>query len=106
MANRRIVERVVRKTRVSREEAERLDEIRRQAMEDFPPLESPPGIPSQIRAAREAKRMTWQAVAKAAGISHPGTVRDIEHGRDAHVSDLEAVARVLGLKLELITADA
>ena len=78
MDSRKIVERVVRKTRVSPEEAERLDEIRRQAMEDFPPLESPPGIPSQIRAAREAKRMTWQAVAKAAGIPHPGTVRDIE----------------------------
>ncbi len=105
MASRKIVERVVRKTRVSLEEAERRDEIRRQAMEDFPPLESPPGIPGQIRAARQAKRLTWQAVAKAAGLSHPGAVRDIEQGRDAHVSDLEAVARVLGLKLELITAD-
>ena len=102
MAHRKIIKCVVRTTRVSQEDADRLDEIRRQAMEDFPPLDSPPGIPTRIRVARQAKRMTWRAVANAAGIPDPSTVRDIEHGRDAHVSDLEAVARVLGLRLELV----
>ena len=102
MAHRKIIKCVVRTTRVSQEDADRLDEIRRQAMEDFPPLESPPGIPTRIRIARQAKRMTWRAVANAAGIPDPSTVRDIEQGRDSHVSDLEAVARVLGLRLELV----
>jgi hypothetical protein len=106
MANRKIVKRVVRTTRVSEEEAQRLNEIRRQAMEDFPPVESPSGIPSRIRAARRAKKLTWHAVAQAAGISDPGAVRDMEQGRDTHVSDLEAVARVLDLRLDLVPVDA
>jgi len=75
-------------------------------MEDFPPLESPPGIPSQIRAARRAKRLTWHAVAEAAGLSSPNVVRDIELGHDTHVSDLEAVARVLDLRLDLVPVEA
>lgn len=105
MANRKIANRIVRNTRVSPDEAKRLDEIRQQAMKDFPPAESPPGIPSQIRAARQSKKMTWRAVAQAAGIPDASTVRDIEHGRLTHVSDLEAVARVLGLRLELVAAE-
>ena len=48
MAHREIVKRVVRTTRVSEEEAQRLNEIRRQAMEDFPPVESPPGINASL----------------------------------------------------------
>ena len=106
MADRKITKRIVRENRVSQEEAQRLNEIRRQVIQDFPPLESPPGIPTQIRSARQAKKMSWQAVAKAAGIPHANTVRDIEHGRDTHVSDLQAVARVLGLRLELVAIEA
>lgn len=106
MAHREIVKRVVRTTRVSEEEAQRLNEIRRQAMEDFPPVESPPGIPSRIRAARRAKKLTWHAVAQAAGLSGPSVVRDIELGHDTHVSDLEAVARVLDLRLDLVPVEA
>jgi len=106
MANREIVKRVVRTTRVNEEEALRLNEIRRQAMEDFPPVESPSGIPSRIRAARRAKKLTWHAVAHAAGISDPSIVRDIELGHDTHVSDLEAVARVLDLRLDLVPVEA
>jgi transcriptional regulator with XRE-family HTH domain len=75
-------------------------------MEDFPPVESPPGISSRIRAARQEKKMSWQAVAEAAGIPEASTVRDIEHGRDTRVSDLEAVARALGLRLELVAVEA
>jgi hypothetical protein len=62
---------------------------------------SPPGIPSQIRAAREARGLTWYAAAKAAGIPNPNTVRDIEYGRDATLASVQALATALGLKLEL-----
>lgn len=109
MAQRKIVKRVTRKGRVSEEESARLNEIRRQAQRDFPPATgkpAPPGIPSQIRAAREAKQLTWYAVAKMAGIPHPSTVRDIERGVDTHVSNLQSVARVLGLELSLVESDA
>jgi transcriptional regulator with XRE-family HTH domain len=82
---------------VSEEEAQRLNEIRQQAMVDFPPMESPPGIPARIRAARRAKKLSWGAVAQAAGLSGPGVVRDLELGLDASISDLEAVARALDL---------
>jgi transcriptional regulator with XRE-family HTH domain len=105
MADRRIIKRVVRTTRVSAEEAERLNEIRRQAMRDIPPVQSPPGIPSRIRAARQAKKLSWKAVAQAAGLSGPSVVRDIELGHDTHVSELVAVARVLDLRLDLVSVE-
>jgi hypothetical protein len=91
------------------EERKRHAEIRERVMKEFPPaesvaerLDSPPGIPAQIRAAREAKGFTWYAVAKLAGIPNSSTVRDIELGRDAQLSNVEAVARALGLRLELV----
>src|SRR5258707_208636 len=90
------------------EERSRHAEIRRQVMEEFPPAEGagpkdcPPGLPTQLRAAREAKGLTWYAVAKLAGIPNPNTVRDIEYGRDAQLSNVQAVAQALGLRLELV----
>lgn len=89
------------------EEKARFAEIRRKVKNEFPPAESSlkpatDGIGAQIRKAREAQKLTWYAVAKAAGIPHPGTVRDLECGRDVHLSNLQAVARVLGLRLELV----
>lgn len=92
------------------EERQRHDEVRAQVMAEFPPAqpthhpEAPPGIPAQIRAAREAQGLTWYALAKRAGIPNPNTVRDIESGRDAKLSNVQAVAAVLGLRLELIEA--
>lgn len=89
-------------------ERKRHAELRERAMKEFPPArargrgESPPGIPEQIRQAREAQGLTWYAVAKRAGIPNSNTVRDIENGRDAQLSNLQAVARVLGLRLELV----
>ena len=50
--------------------------------------------------------MTWYAVAKLAGIPNPNTVRDIEYGRDAQLSNVQAVAKVLGLRLELVEEEA
>ncbi|MBI3462523.1 MAG: helix-turn-helix transcriptional regulator [Planctomycetes bacterium] len=90
------------------EERKRHAEIRERVMQEFPPVagagrkESPPGIPAEIRRAREAKGLTWYAVAKLAGIPNPNTVRDMEYGRDAQLSNVEAVAKVLGLRLELV----
>ena len=90
------------------DERKRHAEIREQVMQEFPPApgagrtDSPPGLPAQIRAAREAKGLTWYAVAKLAGIPNPNTVRDIEYGRDAQLSNVKAVAQALGLRLELV----
>ena len=90
------------------EERQRHAEIREKLNEEFPPArgasrkDSPPGLASQIRAAREAQGLTWYAVAKRAGIPNPNTVRDIEYGRDAQLSNVQAVARALGLRLELV----
>jgi hypothetical protein len=41
-------------------------------------------------------------VAKLANIPNPTTIRDIECGRDAKLSNIEAVAAVLGLRLEMV----
>jgi hypothetical protein len=93
------------------EERARHADIRAKVMEEFPPAPgvgrptSPPGLPAQIRAAREAKGLTWYAVAKLAGIPNSSTVRDIEAGRDAQLSNVKAVAQVLGMRLELVEAD-
>jgi hypothetical protein len=90
------------------EERKRHAEIRAKVMQEFPAAvdagrnNSPPGLPAQIRGAREAKGLTWYAVAKLAGIPNSSTVRDIEAGRDAQLSNVKAVARVLGLRLELV----
>jgi len=90
------------------EERQRHAEIRRKVQQEFPPApdarrqEAPPGIPAQIRRAREAQGLTWYAVAKLAGIPNPNTVRDIEYGRDAKLSNVQSVAKVLGLRLELV----
>lgn len=58
-------------------------------------------IADRLRVAREAQGLTWYAVAKAAGVPNSGTIRDIEAGNDAKLSNIEAIAKVLGLRLEL-----
>jgi len=94
--------------RLTDEERARHAQIREAAMTDIPPKAgtgrkpAPSGIPSQIRQAREARGLTWYALAKLAGIPKQATIRDIEQGKDVHVSNLQAVANALGLKLELV----
>jgi hypothetical protein len=110
MTKRKIVKRVFRKEALTAEEAARLDEVRRLAMKDFPPLKRPrlrlasDGIGADVRRARLAQGLTWYAVAKRARIPRPATVRDIEYGRDVKLSSLQAVAKALGLKIELVEA--
>ena len=94
----------------SAEELKRLQEIREKVREEFPPREprrlqpATEGIAAQIHAARQAQGLTWYAVARLAGIPNPSTVRDIEYGRDTRLSSVEAVAKALGLRLELVEA--
>jgi ribosome-binding protein aMBF1 (putative translation factor) len=94
--------------RLTAEERARHERIRAAAMEDIPPKEgagrkaAPLGIPARIREAREARGLTWYALAKLAEIPNQATIRDIEQGKDVKLSNLEAVAAALGLKLELV----
>ena len=94
------------------EERDRHAEIRAAVMQEFPPKSatarksSPAGIPARIRQAREARGLTWYALAKAAGIPNQATIRDIEQGKDVKISNLQSVAAVLGLQLELVEQDA
>lgn len=90
------------------EERERHATIRQATMQEFPPAKgsgrpaSPPGIPTRIRQAREDRGLTWYALAKLAGIPNANTIRDIEYGRDAQLSTVQAVAHALGLRLDLV----
>jgi hypothetical protein len=86
---------------------ERLAKIREGAERDFPPKHpgrrsAAPGIPAAIRSAREAQGLTWYSLAQRAGIPNQATIRDIELGKDVKLSNLQAVARALGLELELV----
>ena len=93
--------------RLTDEERRRHAWIREAALKDFPPRPgvrrkaSPPGIPAEIRAAREARGLTWYALAKLAGIPNQATIRDIELGKDVKLSSLQAVADALGLRVEV-----
>ncbi len=106
--NRKIVNRIHRRTPQSPEDRKRLREIREKVREEFPPRDPPrlrpvtEGIGAQVRLAREAQGLTWYAVAKRAGIPNPNTVRDIEYGRDTKLSSVQAIAEALGLRLELV----
>ena len=98
--------------RLTEEERTRHAQVREAALRDIPPKPgagrkpSPPGIPAQVRQAREARGLTWYALAKAAGIPNQATIRDLEQGKDVKPSNLQAVAAALGLKLELVEQDA
>ena len=80
----------------------------REVLREIPPKpgtgkkQAPPGIPTKIRKARESQGLTWYALAKIAGIPNQGTIRDIEQGKDVKLSNLQAVAAALGLKLDLV----
>jgi DNA-binding XRE family transcriptional regulator len=94
------------------EERARHARIRAAAMKEFPPKRgsdrkpSPPGIATKFREARELRGLTWYALAKAAGIPNQATIRDIEQGKDVKLSNLLAVAKALGLKLEVVESVA
>src|SRR5438128_12644287 len=94
--------------RLTDEERARHAQIREAALRDIPPKlgtgrkPSPQGLPAQIRRAREARGLTWYALAKLAAIPNQATIRDMEQGKDVTLSNLQAVAAALGLTLELV----
>ncbi len=103
--------RVFRTGKLIAKEIKRLNKIRKKVMAEFPPDPNRPkparsGIGAEIRVARKRQGLSWYAVAKMAKIPNPATIRDIEYGRDAKLSNIEAVAKALGLRLELIKATA
>lgn len=98
-------QRIFRSEPVGAEEAARLHAIREAAQRDFPPDPDRPmpavtGIGAKVRAAREAKKLTWYSLAKLANIPDAAIIRDIEYGRDAQLSHVEAIALALNLSLE------
>lgn len=98
--------------RLTEAERARHAQIREEAMCDIPAKSisskkaSPPGIPTRVRKAREARGLTWYALAKLSGIPNQATIRDIEQGKDVKLSNLQAVATALGLQLELVEMGA
>jgi ribosome-binding protein aMBF1 (putative translation factor) len=93
--------------RLTAEQRRRHAQIRAAADKDFPRkivgrAAAAPGLGAAIRAAREAQGLTWYALAQKAGVPNQATVRDIELGKDVKVSNLQAVARALGLELDLV----
>jgi len=83
--------------------------VARAAVEkEFPPKQrrqaKAVGIGKRFRDSRKAQGLTWYAVAKQAGIPNSGTVRAIEEGQDAKLSSVQAIAKVLGLKLDVVDA--
>src|SRR4051794_32677990 len=93
---------------LTEEQRTRHEGIREGAIKEFPPkaLTNPkpsaPGIPAEIRQARETRGLTWYALAKLAQLPNSRIVRDIERGKDVKLSHLQAVASALHLKLELV----
>jgi DNA-binding phage protein len=85
-------------------------EIYDQATQDFPekrPRRQPlprKGIAADLRRARKAQGLTRYAVARKAGIPNQNTVRDIEEGRDAKLSNIESIAAALGLRVAVSEA--
>jgi len=53
---------------------------------------------------RLSRGLTYEAVAKEAGLPNANTVKDVEYGRNAELPSMEATAKALGLKLELVEA--
>jgi len=78
-------------------------------MQEFPPAEKKQqplstGIAADLRRARISRGLTYEAVAKEAGLPNANTVKDVEYGRNTELPSMEAIAKALGLKLELVEA--
>lgn len=100
------MKRIIRK--LTADEKSRHVQIREQVRQEFPPAANnthepaSTGIAAELRKARKTQGLTYCAVAKQAGIPNSNTVKDVEYGRDSQLLNIEAIAKVLGLKLELV----
>jgi len=94
--------------RLTAAEKRRHAAIREKVIKEFPPAKRKKHTPArtaiaaELRKTRKAQGLTYYAVAKQAGIPNANTVKDVEYGRDAKLSNIEAIAKVLGLRLELV----
>jgi DNA-binding XRE family transcriptional regulator len=92
--------------RLTARERARHARVRASIAREFPPKpatdNSRSGIAERIRMERESRQLTWYALAKLAGIPNQATVRAIEQGKDVRLSNVERVARALGLSLKLV----
>jgi ribosome-binding protein aMBF1 (putative translation factor) len=92
------------------EQKQEFDAIRNAAQAEFPPLVPAQGpsakgrIALTIRAARMAQGLTLEQLASRSGFASADTVRDIEYGSDAKMSELTAIAAALGLSVELVSS--
>lgn len=92
--------------RLTAHERARHARVRAAIAREFPPkpaaANSRSGIAERIKMERESRQLTWYALAKLAGIPNQATVRAIEQGKDVRLSNVERVARALGLSLKLV----
>ena len=92
------------------DEKQRHGKVRQQVMAEFPPAKNKKhaplqvGIAAQLRQARKAQGLTYEAVAQQAGVRSANAVKDVEFGRNKDIADIEVIADALGLKLELVQA--
>ena len=104
-----MVNRIVRP--LTGEEKARDAKVREQVMHEFPPVGKKKheplsaGIVAELRKTRKMRGLTYEAVARQAGLPGANSVKDVEYGRDASLTSIEAIAGVLGLKLELAEAN-
>ena len=101
------LERIIRP--LTAEEKARHAQIREQVMRQYPPSEKKQeplstGIAAQLRRARKARGLTYEAIAREAGLPNANTVKDVEYGRNTELPCMEAIAKALGLRLELVEA--
>lgn len=88
-------------------EREQAAKIRIAARKDFPPKQAPEadvpftGIAAQICEARKTRGLTRYSLAQQSGVPSVA-IRDMEQGIDVPLSQVQAVARVLGLSVELV----
>ena len=91
------------------EQKQEYEKIRQTVKEEVPPLDPPRGpsekarIALAIRDARKAQGLTFDQLANLAGLPSGDSVREIEYGADAKMSDVTAITRALGLRLELVS---
>src|SRR5687768_10302959 len=95
--------RIVRK--LTAEERARHARIRAEVMKEIPTAKRKKhqharnGIAAELRRVRKAHGLTYESLARQAGIANSNTIKDVEYGRDSQLASIEAIANALGLKL-------
>lgn len=84
-------------------------EVRRKVVDEFAPAAqakhqpAAEGIAARLRVARKNRGLTYERLAGEAGLPSANTVKDVEYGRDTDLNHVDAIARALGMRLELVT---